>query len=37
MLCISGMAAYFCGRVSIRWRRAFVLVRDAHRHDANAF
>lgn len=31
MLCVTGMAAYFCGRVSIRWRRAFVLVREANR------
>jgi hypothetical protein len=31
MLCLTGMAAYFCGTVSIRWRRAFVLIREAHR------
>jgi hypothetical protein len=31
MLCATGLVAYFCGRVSIRWRRAFVLVRDAYR------
>lgn len=32
MLCLTGVVAYFCGRVSIRWRRSFVTIRDAHRH-----
>lgn len=36
MLCLTGMTAYFCGRVSMRWRRAFVLIRTAHRHDSDA-
>jgi hypothetical protein len=31
MLCLSGLVAYFCGRVSIRWRRAFLVVRGAKR------
>jgi hypothetical protein len=31
MLCLTGMAAYFCGTVTMRWRRAFVLIRDARR------
>lgn len=31
MVCVTGVVAYFCGRVSMRWRRAFILVRDAHR------
>jgi hypothetical protein len=31
MLCLTGMAGYFCGTVSIRWRRAFVLIREARR------
>lgn len=33
MLCLTGLAAYFCGRVSMRWRRAFVLVRDAYQRS----
>jgi hypothetical protein len=36
MMCLTGMAAYFCGRVSIRWRRAFVLVRSAYQHDPSS-
>jgi hypothetical protein len=30
MFCLSGVVAYFCGRVSIRWRRAFLTIRGAH-------
>ncbi len=30
MFCLSGVVAYFCGRMSIRWRRAFLTVRNAH-------
>jgi hypothetical protein len=37
MLCLTGMVAYFCGRVSMRWRRAFVLIRAAHRHDVETY
>jgi hypothetical protein len=29
MFCLTGVVAYFCGRVSIRWQRAFMLVRTA--------
>jgi hypothetical protein len=31
MLCLNSVVAYYCGRVSMRWRRAFVLLRSAHR------
>lgn len=32
MLCLTGLVAYFCGHVSMRWRRAFLVLRAAHRH-----
>lgn len=31
MLCLNSVVAYYTGRVSMRWRRAFVLLRSAHR------
>ncbi len=30
MLLLTGLTAYFCGRVSIRWRRSYLLVRRAY-------
>jgi hypothetical protein len=31
MFCLTGIGGYFSGHVSLRWRRAYLVIREAHR------